>query len=74
MDDDALTPTDLRGPRELLSQVLVDLAVDSAGIGTWEWELDTGELRWDARTMTLFGHDETTFDGSIASSASTPTT
>ncbi|EQB07644.1 hypothetical protein L284_22560 [Novosphingobium lindaniclasticum LE124] len=31
------------------------LATEAAAIGTWDLDLRTGELRWDARTKALFG-------------------
>ena len=42
-----------------------ELAVDAAGIGTFDWDLATGELDWDDRLITLFGYDSSTFDRSI---------
>ncbi|WP_459969290.1 SpoIIE family protein phosphatase [Nocardioides pyridinolyticus] len=41
------------------------LAVDAAGVGAFEWDLVTGELRWDERLLELFGLDERAFGGSI---------
>lgn len=37
----------------------------AAGIGSFDWNLVTGTLTWDARLIELFGYDETTFDRSI---------
>jgi PAS domain S-box-containing protein len=31
------------------------LAVESTGLGTWDWDLVTGELKWDARCKAVFG-------------------
>jgi PAS domain S-box-containing protein len=31
------------------------LAVESTGLGTWDWNLDTGELKWDERCKAVFG-------------------
>ncbi|MGR6964041.1 SpoIIE family protein phosphatase [Geodermatophilus sp. URMC 61] len=44
---------------------LLTLAIDAAGIGTFDWDLVTGTLSWDTRLIELFGYDATTFDRSI---------
>lgn len=41
------------------------LAVDAAGVGAYDWDLHTGELRWDDRTLELFGLERGHFDGRI---------
>lgn len=41
------------------------LAVDAAEVGAFDWNLETGELRWDERLMELFGLDDDTFGGTI---------
>jgi len=41
------------------------LAIDAAGIGTFDWDLVTGQLTWDDRLMTMFGYEPDTFDESI---------
>ncbi|MDX6327569.1 MAG: hypothetical protein QOK15_3923, partial [Nocardioidaceae bacterium] len=41
------------------------LAVDSAGVGAFDWDLATGELHWDDRLLELFGLDRSTFGGTI---------
>ncbi|HET6562296.1 MAG TPA: SpoIIE family protein phosphatase [Marmoricola sp.] len=46
-------------------RVVWELAFDAAGIGAFDWDLRTGELRWDDRLLGLFGHDSTTFGGTI---------
>jgi PAS domain S-box-containing protein len=33
----------------------LELALEAAGLGTWEYELATGEMRWDARAKALLG-------------------
>ncbi|WP_296604212.1 SpoIIE family protein phosphatase [Nocardioides sp.] len=43
------------------------LAVDAAGVGAFDWDLTTGELRWDDRLLELFGLDHDTFGGTIES-------
>lgn len=41
------------------------LALDSAGLGTWRWDLTTGAVVWDERLEELFGFGPGTFDGSF---------
>jgi serine phosphatase RsbU (regulator of sigma subunit)/PAS domain-containing protein len=41
------------------------LAIDAAGIGTFDWDLRTGELVWDARLIEMFGYDAESFSGTI---------
>jgi serine phosphatase RsbU (regulator of sigma subunit)/PAS domain-containing protein len=41
------------------------LAIDAAGIGTFDWDLTTGQLSWDDRLITLFGYDPTAFEQTI---------
>lgn len=43
-------------------RLVTDLAVAAAGIGTYDWDLATGALHWDERTLELFGYDDETFD------------
>ena len=33
------------------------LAIDAAGIGTFDWDLVTGQLAWDDRLIAMFGYD-----------------
>jgi PAS domain S-box-containing protein len=42
----------------------LSLALEAGGIGTWEWEVATGLLKWDARQLELFGLTEDEFGGS----------
>jgi PAS domain S-box-containing protein len=37
------------------NQEALELAHEAAGLGTWDHDLVTGELRWDARARALFG-------------------
>jgi PAS domain S-box-containing protein len=37
------------------NQEALELAHEAAGLGTWEHDLVSGELRWDARARVLFG-------------------
>jgi serine phosphatase RsbU (regulator of sigma subunit)/PAS domain-containing protein len=41
------------------------LAMDAGGVGAFDWDLVTGELRWDERLLELFGLDRETFGGTI---------
>jgi len=45
---------------------LLTLAIDAAGVGTFDWDLITGTLNWDARLIELFGYGTHEFDRSIA--------
>jgi two-component system cell cycle sensor histidine kinase/response regulator CckA len=36
-------------------QDALELALEAAGLGTWEHDLSTGETHWDARAKALFG-------------------
>ena len=36
-------------------QEALELALEAAGLGTWEYDLGTGEMRWDERAKALFG-------------------
>jgi len=47
------------------SRVRFTLAVEAAGIGSFDWDLSTGRLTWDDRMIELFGYDRETFPGSI---------
>ncbi|NHC46489.1 SpoIIE family protein phosphatase [Motilibacter aurantiacus] len=47
------------------TRVMSELAIDAAGIGTFDWDLTTGVLTWDDRLIELFGYDRETFDRSI---------
>jgi serine phosphatase RsbU (regulator of sigma subunit)/PAS domain-containing protein len=41
------------------------MAIDAAGIGTFDWDLVTGRLNWDDRLIAMFGYDVGLFDESI---------
>jgi PAS domain S-box-containing protein len=47
--------------REKLEQL--DLALKSADMGTWAWDIDTQRSRYDERTFQLLGIDPSTFTG-----------
>ena len=42
------------------------LAIDAAGIGTYDWDLVSGRLSWDRQLISMFGYDEDTFEQNIA--------
>jgi PAS domain S-box-containing protein len=46
---------------------LLDSAAQAAGLGTFEWDLTSGRLVWDAALLEVFGYDERTFGGTIES-------
>jgi serine phosphatase RsbU (regulator of sigma subunit)/PAS domain-containing protein len=50
---------------EVARRELVELSIDAAGIGTFDWDLVGGTLDWDSRLIELFGYDDETFDRSI---------
>ena len=41
------------------------LAIDAAGIGSFDWDLTTGDLAWDDRLIELFGYEVSGFERSI---------
>src|SRR4051812_44392539 len=42
------------------------LAIDAAGIGSFDWDLVTGRLSWDDRMLALFGYQRSAFTADIA--------
>ena len=42
-----------------------ELAIDAAGIGTFDWDLVSGRLDWDDRLIEIFGFAPGTFDSTI---------
>ncbi len=46
-------------------RVVRQLALDAAGVGAFDWDLRTGEVRWDDRLLELFGMDRQLFDGTV---------
>jgi len=47
------------------SRLRFELAIDAAGIGSFDWDLVTGRLVWDDQLLLLFGYDRDGFDESI---------
>ena len=54
-----------RLPADDHGQVLGELAIAAARIGTFDWDLVGGVLTWDDQLIELFGYDRTTFDRTI---------
>jgi PAS domain S-box-containing protein len=50
---------------EMATTLRGELAMQAAGIGTFDWDLVTGVLDWDERLVALFGYDDATFERSI---------
>lgn len=47
------------------SEERLRLALEAANLGTWDWNLSTGELAWSARCKEMFGipvHEAVTYD------------
>ena len=47
------------------SRVRSELAIDAAGIGSFDWDLGTGRLSWDDRLIELFGYRRGEFDETL---------
>ena len=63
-----MEPTSVGGPggQDLeATQLRAQLAIDAAGIGTFDWDLVSGRLTWDARLIEMFGYDTATFEQTI---------
>ncbi|MCO7218335.1 PAS domain-containing protein [Klenkia sp. PcliD-1-E] len=50
---------------EEADRLRAELAMDAAGIGTFNWDLVTGRLDWDDRLIELFGYNPATFSRTI---------
>ena len=50
----------------IISERRLKLAMDAAAIGSYEWDLTTGEVVWDEHSQRLFGYDPGRFDGTYA--------
>ena len=42
-----------------------ELAIDAAGVGSFDWDLVSGQLLWDDRLLAMFGYDRADFGRSI---------
>src|SRR3954447_14623754 len=61
-------PTSVGGPASSdveAARVRAQLAIAAAGIGTFDWDLVTKRLTWDARLIEMFGYDADTFEQTI---------
>ena len=47
------------------TRLRAQLAIDAAEIGTFDWDLASGRLMWDARLIEMFGYDSDTFEQTI---------
>ncbi|WP_245886872.1 SpoIIE family protein phosphatase [Kineococcus xinjiangensis] len=47
------------------SRLRWQLSIEAAGIGSYDWDLLTGELEWDDRLLEMFGYDRAGFGGRI---------
>ncbi|RBY75361.1 histidine kinase [Blastococcus sp. TF02-09] len=61
--DDSVNPTLF--DKDDTERLRAELAMEAAGIGTFDWDLTTGQLDWDDRLIAIFGYDPDTFDRSI---------
>ena len=41
------------------------MALEASGLGTWRWDIASGEVEWDARLEALYGFDPGTFPGTF---------
>ncbi|WP_345771332.1 SpoIIE family protein phosphatase [Geodermatophilus normandii] len=48
-----------------VSRLRFELAIDAAGIGSFDWDLVTGKLSWDDALLAVFGYDDGGFDETI---------
>jgi serine phosphatase RsbU (regulator of sigma subunit)/PAS domain-containing protein len=46
-------------------QVRLDLAMEAAGVGSWDWDLRSGELVGDDRMRRIFAGADSMFDGTL---------
>jgi PAS domain S-box-containing protein len=56
---------DVQGDDLEATRLRAQLAIDAAGIGTFDWDLTTGRLAWDARLIEMFGYVAGTFEQTI---------
>src|SRR3954453_12560775 len=64
----AVEPTavgDVQGQDLEATRLRAQLSIDAAGIGTFDWDLASGRLTWDARLIEMFGYDAETFEQTI---------
>ena len=59
-------PADPEARQPSLVRARLRLALDAAGMGLWDWDLDTGRLVWDERSAQMYGMTLDEVTGSIA--------
>jgi PAS domain S-box-containing protein len=47
------------------TRLRAQLAIDAAGIGTFDWDLRSGRLSWDTRLIQMFGYEAESFEQTI---------
>ncbi|PWW22104.1 serine phosphatase RsbU (regulator of sigma subunit) [Geodermatophilus normandii] len=52
-----------------VSRLRFELAIDAAGIGSFDWDLVSGTLSWDDQLLAIFGYDTGGFDETIGAFA-----
>lgn len=55
----------LRGERDAAAVVRMQLVAAAADLGSYDYDLRTGELVWDQQMLALHGYDDSTFPGGI---------
>ena len=55
----------IESTRALSTAVRLELALDAADIGSYDWHVRTGHFEWDDRLAVLLDLDRTVFDGSM---------
>ena len=55
------------GAPRTAEQRRLELAMDAGGVGTFDWDVRTGELKWDRQQERLFRFAPGEFDGTFAS-------
>ncbi|MFK0020442.1 SpoIIE family protein phosphatase [Streptomyces sp. NPDC090798] len=58
-------PPPARPPREELSGDRLRQALEEVRVGSWDWNVETGELVWDEAALELYGTRPTEFTGRI---------
>ncbi len=53
------------GAADAAQRLRLELAVEAAGIGSFDWDLVTGALDWDDRLLELFGYTREEWSGRI---------
>jgi PAS domain S-box-containing protein len=56
---------DVQGNDLEATRLRAQLAIDAAGIGTFDWDLVSGRLSWDARLIEMFGYQAESFEQTI---------